>query len=133
VCSPDIPDVAKCLESGTTRGRTLSPTSKVFYGLLLNNGSPWAHKFVSGILFGPGDARALAVAAADALEAAQLQTLDGASGGISVALGFRQRDQATDATTEAAFRPPHWYLETKDETQANVFTVAEREYVCDGM
>ena len=48
-----LTDIANCLESGTTRGRQLSPTSKVFYGLLLNNASPWAHKFVAGVLFGP--------------------------------------------------------------------------------
>ena len=48
-----LTDIASCLESGTTRGRQFSPTSQVFYGLLLNNGSPWAHKFVSGVLFGP--------------------------------------------------------------------------------
>ena len=46
-------DIAKCLEGGTTRGRKLSPTSQAFYGLLLNNASPWAHKFVAGVLFGP--------------------------------------------------------------------------------
>ena len=48
-----LTDIASCLEGGTTRGRQLSPTSQAFYGLLLNNASPWAHKFVAGVLFGP--------------------------------------------------------------------------------
>ena len=52
---PYLPLIAPSSTStpGCTRGRTLSHSSKVFYGLLLNNASPWAHKFVSGALFGP--------------------------------------------------------------------------------
>ena len=46
-------DISVCLKNGTSRGRILSPASKIFYGMLLNNGSAWAHKFVSGVLFGP--------------------------------------------------------------------------------
>jgi len=52
-CLDILTDLSTCLANGCTRGRTLSHSSKVFYGLLLNNASPWAHKFVSGVLFGP--------------------------------------------------------------------------------
>ena len=48
-----LDDIATCLRNGSTRGRELSPPTKQLYGLLLNNGSAWAHKFVSGVLFGP--------------------------------------------------------------------------------
>ena len=48
-----LDDIATCLRNGSTRGRELSAPSKQLYGLLLNNGSAWAHKFVSGVLFGP--------------------------------------------------------------------------------
>ena len=47
-----LTDIASCLESGCTRGRRLSNASKTFYGMLLNSGSPYAHKFVSNVLFG---------------------------------------------------------------------------------
>jgi hypothetical protein len=52
-CVAILDDIATCLVSGSTRGRQLSPESKQLYGLLLNNGSAWAHKFVAANLFGP--------------------------------------------------------------------------------
>ena len=52
-CVDILTDLSECLANGSSRGRTLSHSSKVFYGLLLNNASPWAHKFVSGVFFGP--------------------------------------------------------------------------------
>ena len=45
--------ISTCLKNGSTRGRKLNDTEKAFYGLLLNSGSPWAHKFVANNLFGP--------------------------------------------------------------------------------
>jgi hypothetical protein len=45
--------ISTCLKNGSTRGRRLNDTEKAFYGLLLNSGSPWAHKFVANNLFGP--------------------------------------------------------------------------------
>ena len=52
-CVDILTDLSMCLVNGSSRGRSLSHASKVFYGLLLNNASPWAHKFVSGVFFGP--------------------------------------------------------------------------------
>ena len=52
-CIAILDDMATCLVSGSTRGRQLSDESKQLYGLLLNNGSAWAHKFVATNLFGP--------------------------------------------------------------------------------
>ena len=51
-CTAILTDISTCLKNGSRRGRELSHASKTFYGLLLNNASPWAHKFVSGALFG---------------------------------------------------------------------------------
>ena len=45
--------ISTCLRNGTRRGRTLSDSEKQFYMMLLNNTSPWAHKFVSGVMLGP--------------------------------------------------------------------------------
>ena len=47
-----LTDISACLASGSKRGRQLSNASKTFYGMLLNSGSPYAHKFVSNVLFG---------------------------------------------------------------------------------
>lgn len=47
-----LTDISTCLASGSKRGRMLSNASKTFYGILLNSGSPYAHKFVSNVLFG---------------------------------------------------------------------------------
>ena len=52
-CTAILTDISSCLKNGSARGRELSHASKTFYGLLLNNSSPWAHKFISGALFGP--------------------------------------------------------------------------------
>ena len=52
-CVDLLTDISACLKNGSRRGRELSRSSKIFYGMLLNNSSPWAHKFVSGVLFGP--------------------------------------------------------------------------------
>lgn len=46
--------ISTCLRNGTRRGRTLSDSEKQFYLMLLNNTSPWAHKFVSGVMLGSG-------------------------------------------------------------------------------
>jgi hypothetical protein len=45
--------ITTCLKNGSTRGRKLNDSERAFYGMLLNSGSPWAHKFVANNLFGP--------------------------------------------------------------------------------
>ena len=52
-CIDIIKGMASCLSNGTTKGRKLNDTERHLYGILMNSGSPWAQKFVSGNLLGP--------------------------------------------------------------------------------